>query len=124
MRKQTAKPSKIGPENRLNLHCRDSERLRARACTLRAQARRAGVDFLHLELQVADSLLAVAESTSDSDTRLRNLGNARVALLAVQRFSEKLAVTSVGRDNLRNRCDHLSLRLKRLLQDQGEVPSR
>jgi len=108
----------------LNLHCRDSERLRARACRLRAQARLAGVDFLHSELQVADSLLAVAESTSDLDTRLRNLGNARVALLAVERFAEKLAVTSVGRDNLRDRCGHLSLRLKRLLQNQDGVPSR
>jgi len=121
MRRYTARPCKIGPENRVNSHCGDSERLRARGCELRAQARLAGVDFLNLELQVADSLLAVAESTSNFDTRQRNLGNARVALMAVERFSEKLPL---GRDNLRNRCDHLSLRLKRLLQHQDKVPGR
>src|SRR5262252_8433951 len=88
--------------------------LRARALEVEAQARQIALDFLGSELEVADTLVTVAETTSNGEAVMRNLSNAWRALKVAQEFAEQLQMDPVERQTFRDRHGALCLRLANL----------
>jgi hypothetical protein len=97
--------------HRQNRECREP---RARASKVVAEARELAVGFLRSELEVASTLVSVAETTSSSETALRNLRNAWLALKTAQESAEKLALESDERRAFHDAHGELCLRLANL----------
>jgi hypothetical protein len=93
---------------------REWRETRARASTLVAESRELAVGFLRSELEVASTLVAVAETTSSSETALRNLRNAWLALKTAQELAEKLGLESDQRRAFHDAHGDLCLRLANL----------
>jgi hypothetical protein len=72
------------------------------------------VDFLRSELEVASTLVSVAETTSSYESALRNLRNAWLALKTAQEFAEKLGLGPDERRAFNDRHGELCLRLANL----------
>jgi len=79
-----------------------------------AEARELAVGFLRSELEVASTLVSVAETTSSCESALRNLRNAWLALKTAQEFSEKYDLGSDERRAFHDRHGELCLRLANL----------
>jgi hypothetical protein len=92
---------------------RDQEgaELRARGSGVKAQAREIALDFLRSELEVASTLVTLAETTADGEPVIRNLRNAWRALKAAQELAEQLQLDSVERRTFRGTHGALCLRL-------------
>src|SRR5215510_394695 len=69
---------------------RERAEYRAKASKAKAEARQIAVNLLRSELEVAVTLIRVAETTSNWETALRNLRNAGLALKGVEEFAKKL----------------------------------
>src|SRR5215475_8039328 len=83
----------------------------AQASRVVAEARELALDFLRSELEVARTLVAVAETTTNGETAVRNLRNAWLALKTAQEFAEKLDLESEERRAFNDRHGELCLRL-------------
>jgi len=97
--------------NRQIRECREAG---AQASKVVAEARELAMDFLRSELEVASTLVSVAETTSNSESVLRNVRNAWLALKTAQEFAEKLALDSDERCAFHDRHGALCLRLANL----------
>jgi ubiquinone biosynthesis protein Coq4 len=95
---------------------RDQEfaELRARASEGEAQAREIALDFLRAELERADSLVTLAETSANGETVIRNLSNAWRALRVAQESAEHLQMDSLERQAFRDTHGALCLRLANL----------
>ena len=97
--------------DRQNRECREPG---AQASKAVAEARELAVDFVRSELEVARTLVSVAETTSNSETVLRNLRNAWLALKTAQEFADRLDLESDERRAFHDRHGELCLRLANL----------
>jgi hypothetical protein len=97
--------------HRQDRECRQPE---AQPSKVLAEARELAVDFLRSELEVASTLVSVAETTSSCKSALRNLRNAWVALKTAQEFAEKLDLGCSERRAFHDRHGELCLRLANL----------
>src|SRR5215467_540239 len=97
--------------DRQNRECREPG---AQASRVVAEARELAVDFVRSELEVARTLVSVAETTSNSETVLRNLRNAWLALKTAQEFADRLDLESDERRAFHDRHGELCLRLANL----------
>jgi len=88
--------------------------LSARASEIEAQARKIGLDFLRSELDVADTLVTLAETTANGESVIRNLSNAWRALKVAQEFAEQIQMDPIERHTFRDRHGALCLRLANL----------
>ena len=79
-----------------------------------AQARQVAVEFLLSELDVAETLISVAKTTSQSETALRNLKNAWLALEAAEKFAKRLEPDFPSRRAFRDKYVDLCRRLTSL----------
>jgi len=98
----------------------------AQASKVVTEARELAMDFLRSELDVASTLVSVAETTSNSESVLRNLRNAWLALKTAQEFAEKLDLESDDRRTFHDRHGELCLRLANLhvrLEDKARLIS-
>lgn len=77
----------------------------------RHKAREAGLEFLNVELEMAETFLDVAETTSNADASRRNILNAVKALEAIGRFIEHLSPELPQRQFLEQRTAELRTRL-------------
>jgi hypothetical protein len=85
-----------------------------RAAEVKAQARATALDFLRSELEVADTLVTLAETTANRETGIRNLRNAWRALKVAQESAEQLQMDSAERQAFRETHGALCLRLANL----------
>jgi len=92
----------------------ECDELRERGAEVKAQARATALDFLRSELEVADTLVTLAETTANGETVIRNLRNAWRALRVAQESAEQLQMDSVERQAFRDRHGALCLRLANL----------
>lgn len=88
--------------------------LRERGAEVKAKARATAVDFLRSELEVADTLVTLAETTANRETVIRNLRNAWRALKVAQESAEQLQMDSAERQAFRDTHGALCLRLANL----------
>ncbi|MBV9725035.1 MAG: hypothetical protein JO299_07660 [Gammaproteobacteria bacterium] len=86
-------------------------RPRAIPVELQAQTREIAVGFLWSELDVADTLVSVAETTAHYETAVRNLQNAWLALEAAQKYAEQLDLDATERNTFRALHGTLCVRL-------------
>ncbi len=90
------------------------EELRAQSARVKAEAREAAVAFLRSELEVAATLMSVAQTTSRAESARRNLDNASVALKTVEQFVKKLDLQAAERSSLGEIHAALCVRLANL----------
>jgi hypothetical protein len=88
-----------------------ASRGRAVGVEVQAQGREIAVGFLWSELDVADTLVSVAETSANYETAVRNLRNAWLALEAAQRYAEQLHLDSTERNTFRKLHGALCVRL-------------
>lgn len=97
--------------DRQDQECREPE---AQPSKVVAEAREPAMDSLRSELEVASTLVSVAETTSSCQSAQRNLRNAWVALKTAQEFAEKLDMGCGERRAFHDRHGELCLRLANL----------
>jgi aryl-alcohol dehydrogenase-like predicted oxidoreductase len=76
------------------------EDLRAQSARIKAEALEAALAFLRSELEVAATLMSVAQTTSRAETARRNLDNASIALKTVEQYIKKLDLEPAERGSL------------------------
>jgi len=92
----------------------------ARAATSQTQTREVVVDLLKSELEVASAFISAAEATANSETAVRNITNAWMALKTALEVAERLHLDFDERRAFRDGYGALCLRLADLqlrLQD-------
>jgi hypothetical protein len=87
------------------------DELTALRAEIKAKAGQTAIDFLRAELEVAATLISVAETTSQHNTAVRNLRNAWLALKAADEFANQLDLEDTERSAFRDRHGDLCLRL-------------
>ena len=97
--------------DRQNHECREPG---ARPSKVVTEARELAVDFLRSELEVASTLVSVAETTCSCESGLRHLRNAWLALKTAQEFAARLELGSDARRAFHDRHGELCLRLANL----------
>jgi hypothetical protein len=78
---------------------------------LQPQTREIAVGFLWSELDVADTLVSVAETTAHYETAVRNLRNAWLALEGAQKYAKQLDLDATDRNTFRELHGALCVRL-------------
>src|SRR5690349_277611 len=92
----------------------ECDELSERGSGVQAQERETALDLLRSELEVADTLITLAETTADGETVIGSLANAWRALKVAQEFAEQIQMESVERQTFRDRHGALCLRLANL----------
>jgi hypothetical protein len=85
--------------------------LGAQAATLQTQTSEVVLDLLKSELEVASTFVSAAETTANSETAVRNITNAWIALKTALEFAEQLHLDSDERRAFRDGYGALCLRL-------------
>jgi hypothetical protein len=79
---------------------------------LRERTNRSGIDFLFIDLDVANTLLDIAEGTQNEETARRNQNNARKAYDTLLRLLPKLRPNKQERQELDRKLSLLRDRLQ------------
>ncbi len=79
---------------------------------LRERTNRSGIDFLFIDLDVANTLLDIAEGTRNEETARRNQNNARKAYDTLLRLLPKLRPNKQERQELDRKLSLLRDRLQ------------
>jgi hypothetical protein len=84
--------------------------------SLRERANQNGIDFLFIDLDLADTFMDVAEASQSEETARRNHRNARKAYEAVMRLLPKLRPDLQERQDLNRKLGLLKSRLQAIGQ--------